>query len=96
MSSSDSSRYDRASNLVDDSSAGSKGAVTAQVTLALPIDPDMPKGTVKYNIVADIANFSVDPEPDPPEHPATAVATTSSPTPRPSFSVRILAVESPE
>jgi hypothetical protein len=40
--------------------AGSKGAVTAQVTLALPIDPDMPKGSVKYNIVADIANFSVD------------------------------------
>ena len=40
--------------------AGSKGAVTAQVTLTLPIDPDMPQGSVNYNIVADIANFSVD------------------------------------
>jgi hypothetical protein len=40
--------------------AGSKGAVTAQVTLGLAIDPDMPKGTVNYNVVADIANFSVD------------------------------------
>ncbi len=39
---------------------GSRGTVTAQVTLALPIDRDMPKGSVKYNIVADIANFSVD------------------------------------
>jgi hypothetical protein len=34
--------------------------VTAQVGLNLPIDPDMPKGAVKYNIVADIANFAVD------------------------------------
>jgi hypothetical protein len=40
--------------------AGSKGTVTAQVTLALPIDPDMPKGAVSYNVVADVANFSVD------------------------------------
>ncbi|HEY2137421.1 MAG TPA: DUF3971 domain-containing protein [Xanthobacteraceae bacterium] len=40
--------------------AGSKGAVTAQVTLELPIDPEMPKGSVNYNVVADIANFSVD------------------------------------
>jgi hypothetical protein len=40
--------------------AGSKGTVTAQVALNLPIDPDMPKGAVKYNIVADIANFAVD------------------------------------
>jgi len=40
--------------------AGSKGAVTAQVTLGLAIDPDMPKGSVNYNVVADIANFSVD------------------------------------
>jgi len=40
--------------------SGSKGTVTAQVGLNLPIDPDMPKGAVKYNIVADIANFAVD------------------------------------
>jgi hypothetical protein len=40
--------------------AGSKGTVTAQVTLALPIDPEMPKGSVNYNVIADIANFSVD------------------------------------
>jgi hypothetical protein len=40
--------------------AGSKGTVTAQVALNLPIDPDMPKGAVKYNIMADIANFAVD------------------------------------
>jgi Protein of unknown function len=40
--------------------AGSKGTVTAQVSLNLAIDPDMPKGSVKYNVVADIANFAVD------------------------------------
>jgi hypothetical protein len=38
----------------------SRGTVSAQVALTLPIDPDMPKGAVKYNITADIANFSVD------------------------------------
>jgi len=38
----------------------SKGTVTAQVALNLPIDPDMPKGAVRYNIIADIANFAVD------------------------------------
>ena len=40
--------------------AGSKGTVTAQVALNLAIDPDMPKGSIKYNVVADIANFAVD------------------------------------
>jgi hypothetical protein len=40
--------------------AGSKGTVTAQVTLGLPIDPEMPKGSIDYGVVADIANFSVD------------------------------------
>jgi hypothetical protein len=40
--------------------AGSKGTVTAQVALNLAIDPEMPKGAVKYNIIADIANFAVD------------------------------------
>ena len=40
--------------------AGSKGTVAAQVSLALPIDPDMPKGSIDYNVVADISNFSVD------------------------------------
>ena len=39
---------------------GSRGTVAAQVALTLPIDPDMPAGSVKYNITADIANFSVD------------------------------------
>jgi hypothetical protein len=38
----------------------SRGTVAAQVALTLPIDPDMPKGSIKYNITADIANFSVD------------------------------------
>ena len=40
--------------------ATSRGTLTAQVTLGLAIDPDMPKGSVNYNVVADIANFSVD------------------------------------
>jgi hypothetical protein len=40
--------------------ATSKGAVTAQVSLALAIDPDMPQGSVNYNITADVANFAVD------------------------------------
>src|SRR5262249_20998255 len=40
--------------------AGSRGAVTAQVTLSMPIDPDLPKGAVNYNISADVANFAVD------------------------------------
>ena len=40
--------------------AGSRGTVAAQVALTFPIDPDMPAGSVKYNITADIANFSVD------------------------------------
>ncbi|HLH91675.1 MAG TPA: DUF3971 domain-containing protein [Xanthobacteraceae bacterium] len=40
--------------------AGSRGTVAAQVALTFPIDPDMPAGSVKYNITADVANFSVD------------------------------------
>jgi hypothetical protein len=40
--------------------AASRGAVTAQVTLALTIDPDAPKGSTSYNVAADVANFAVD------------------------------------
>ncbi len=38
----------------------SRGTVAAQITLAMPIDPDMPKGAVTYNVTADVANFAVD------------------------------------
>jgi hypothetical protein len=38
----------------------SRGTVTAQVALAMPLDPDLPKGAVNYNIVADVTNLAVD------------------------------------
>ncbi len=38
----------------------SRGNVSAQVSLAMPIDPNLPKGVVKYSVVADVANFAVD------------------------------------
>jgi hypothetical protein len=38
----------------------SRGNVSAQVALALPIDPDLPKGVVKYTVNADVTNFAVD------------------------------------
>ena len=38
----------------------SRGTVTAQVSMTMPIDPDMPKGAVNYNVAADVANFAVD------------------------------------
>jgi hypothetical protein len=38
----------------------SRGAVTAQITLGLTIDPDAPKGSTSYIVGADVANFAVD------------------------------------
>ncbi|MGZ8402416.1 MAG: hypothetical protein ACXWVR_03880 [Rhodoplanes sp.] len=40
--------------------ATSRGTVSAQISLALLIDPDPPKGSLKYNIVADVTNFAVE------------------------------------
>lgn len=37
--------------------ATSRGTVTAQATLAFPIDLDLPKGSANYAITADVANF---------------------------------------
>lgn len=40
--------------------ATSRGTVSAQVLLNMPIDPDLPKNAITYNITADLANFAVD------------------------------------
>jgi hypothetical protein len=40
--------------------AMSRGTVSAQISLAMLIDPDPPKGSLNYNIVADVTNFTVD------------------------------------
>jgi hypothetical protein len=40
--------------------AASRGNVSAQINLSLLLDPDPPKGSLNYNITADIANFAVD------------------------------------
>jgi hypothetical protein len=40
--------------------ATSRGAVTAQITLGLTVDPDAPKGSTNYTVTADVANFAVD------------------------------------
>ena len=37
-----------------------RGTVSAQVNLGMPLRPDLPKGSTAYNIVADVANFSAD------------------------------------
>jgi hypothetical protein len=40
--------------------ATSRGTISAQVSLAMPLDPNLPKGGVNYNIAADVTNFAVD------------------------------------
>jgi hypothetical protein len=38
--------------------ATSRGTVTSQVSLAFPIDLDLPKGSTTYSVTADVANFA--------------------------------------
>lgn len=40
--------------------ATSRGTMSAQVSLAMPLDPDLPKGALNYNINAEVTNFAVD------------------------------------
>jgi hypothetical protein len=40
--------------------AASRGTLTAQVTLNLPLSLDLPKGSVNYTISSDITNFAAD------------------------------------
>lgn len=37
-----------------------RGTMSAQVNLAMPLRPDLPKGATQYNIAVDLANFSAD------------------------------------
>ena len=37
-----------------------RGTMSAQVNLGMPLRPDLPKGSTAYNIVADVANFSAE------------------------------------
>ncbi len=40
--------------------ATTRGTVSAQVSLALPMRPDLPRGATTYNIAVELANFSAD------------------------------------
>ena len=40
--------------------ASSRGTLTAQVTLALPLKPDLAEGSSRYSINMDVANFSAE------------------------------------
>jgi hypothetical protein len=40
--------------------ATSRGTMTAQVSLAMPLKPDLPAGSTNYSIVVDATNFSAD------------------------------------
>jgi hypothetical protein len=40
--------------------AGTRGTMSAQVSLAMPLKPDLPPGSTTYSIVVDAANFSAD------------------------------------
>jgi hypothetical protein len=40
--------------------ATTRGTVTAQINLSMPLRPDLPPGSTAYNIAVDIANFSAD------------------------------------
>ena len=40
--------------------AATRGTISAQVHLAMPLRPDLPKGSTDYDINVDIANFSAD------------------------------------
>jgi hypothetical protein len=37
-----------------------RGTMSAQINLGMPLRPDLPKGSTAYNIVADVANFSAE------------------------------------
>ena len=40
--------------------AGTRGNLTAQVQLAMPLRPDLPPGSTEYDITVDLANFTAD------------------------------------
>ncbi|MBM3530830.1 MAG: DUF3971 domain-containing protein [Alphaproteobacteria bacterium] len=40
--------------------AATRGSLSAQVNLAMPLRPDLPKGSTEYNIGVELANFSVE------------------------------------
>ena len=40
--------------------AGTRGTVTGQVQLGMPLRPDLPPGSTDYDIAVDISNFSAD------------------------------------
>ena len=40
--------------------ATTRGTVTAQVNLGIPLRPDLPKGSTAYNIAVDVNNFSAE------------------------------------
>jgi hypothetical protein len=40
--------------------ATTKGAVSAQVALGMPLRPDLPPGSTEYDITVDLSNFSAD------------------------------------
>jgi hypothetical protein len=40
--------------------AGTKGTAVAQVTLGMPMRPDLPPGSTDYDITVDLSNFSAD------------------------------------
>jgi hypothetical protein len=40
--------------------AATRGGLTAQVNLAMPLRPDLPKGSTEYNIGVELSNFSVE------------------------------------
>jgi hypothetical protein len=40
--------------------ATTKGAVSAQVALGMPLRPDLPPGSTEYDIAVDLSNFSAD------------------------------------
>ena len=40
--------------------ATTRGNVTAQIQLGMPLRPDLPKGSTEYNIAVEVANFSAE------------------------------------
>ena len=40
--------------------ATTRGTLSAQVNLGMPLKPDLPRGSTNYNIAVDLANFSAD------------------------------------
>src|SRR5208283_3687065 len=41
--------------------ATTRGTMSAQVTLGMPLKPDLPPGSTTYNIAVDATNFSAEP-----------------------------------